>query len=54
MIVALIIAAVWLIPVGMIQATTNIQIGLNVITEFLIGYMLPGRPMGMMMFKTVS
>jgi len=35
----------------MIQAVTNIQIGLNVITEFIIGYMLPGRPLAMMMFK---
>jgi len=28
-----------------------VQIGLNVITEFIIGYMLPGRPLAMMMFK---
>jgi OPT family oligopeptide transporter len=54
MIIALLIATVWVIPVGMVQATTNIQIGLNVITEFLVGYMLPGRPNAMMMFKTVS
>ena len=36
----------------MIQAITNQQIGLNVITELIIGYMLPGRPVAMMMFKT--
>jgi OPT family oligopeptide transporter len=54
MIIALLISTVWLIPIAMIQAVTNIQIGLNVFTEFLIGYMLPGRPMAMMMFKTVS
>jgi len=36
----------------MIQAITNQQIGLNVITELIIGYMLPGRPIAMMMFKT--
>jgi OPT family oligopeptide transporter len=36
----------------MVQAVTNIQIGLNVFTEFLIGYMLPGRPNAMMEFKT--
>ncbi|KAJ7271601.1 OPT oligopeptide transporter [Mycena rebaudengoi] len=33
-------------------AITNQQIGLNVITELIIGYALPGRPVAMMMFKT--
>lgn len=36
----------------MIQAITNIQVGLNVITELIVGYALPGRPIAMMMFKT--
>jgi len=36
----------------MIQATTNLQIGLNVITELIIGYSLPGHPVAMMLFKT--
>jgi OPT oligopeptide transporter protein len=36
----------------MIQAITNHQVGLNVITELIIGYALPGRPVAMMMFKT--
>jgi OPT family small oligopeptide transporter len=49
---ALIMGAVWFVPCGIIQASTNIQIGLNVITEFVIGYMQPGRPMAMMLFKT--
>ncbi|KLO10273.1 OPT oligopeptide transporter [Schizopora paradoxa] len=51
-VLALVIAFVYVIPVGMIQAITNQQIGLNVITELIIGYMLPGRPVAMMMFKT--
>lgn len=50
--VALIMACVWIVPVGIVQATTNVQIGLNVMTEFVIGYMQPGRPMAMMLFKT--
>ncbi|CAE6436660.1 Sexual differentiation process protein isp4 OS=Schizosaccharomyces pombe (strain 972 / ATCC 24843) GN=isp4 PE=2 SV=2 [Rhizoctonia solani AG-1 IB] len=49
---ALIIAFVYIIPIGMIQAITNQQVGLNVITELIIGYALPGRPIAMMMFKT--
>lgn len=50
-IVALLISVFFYLPVGIVQATTNVQLGLNVITEFIIGYMLPGRPLAMMMFK---
>ena len=51
-VLALLIAFVYVIPICMIQAITNQQIGLNVITELIIGYALPGRPVAMMMFKT--
>ena len=52
LILAWIISAVWMVPIGMVQAITNIQLGLNVFTEFLVGYMLPGHPNAMMLFKT--
>ncbi|CCM00225.1 uncharacterized protein FIBRA_02253 [Fibroporia radiculosa] len=52
LILALVISFAYTIPCGMIQAITNQQIGLNVITELIIGYALPGRPLAMMMFKT--
>ncbi|KIM81497.1 hypothetical protein PILCRDRAFT_71915 [Piloderma croceum F 1598] len=51
-VLALIISFVYVIPIGMIQAITNQQVGLNVITELIIGYALPGKPIAMMMFKT--
>ncbi|KAI6156158.1 OPT oligopeptide transporter protein-domain-containing protein [Pisolithus thermaeus] len=51
-VVALLIAFTYVIPCGMIQAITNQQVGLNVITELIVGYALPGRPIAMMMFKT--
>ncbi|KXN83350.1 Sexual differentiation process protein isp4 [Leucoagaricus sp. SymC.cos] len=51
-VLALVIAFTYVIPIGMIQAITNQQVGLNVITELIIGYALPGRPVAMMMFKT--
>ncbi len=51
-ILALVISFFYVIPIGMIQAITNQQVGLNVITELIIGYGLPGRPIAMMMFKT--
>ncbi len=66
--VALLISCVFTIPCGIIQAVTNVQLGLNVITEFigkrnfyvaveltnrcLVGYIQPGRPIAMMLFKT--
>ncbi|KAJ8518202.1 hypothetical protein ONZ45_g4707 [Pleurotus djamor] len=46
------LAIVYVVPIGMIQAMTNRQVGLNVITELIIGYLLPGRPIAMMIFKT--
>lgn len=52
LIVALIIAIIFLLPVGVIYAITNIAVGLNVVTEFIIGYMVPGKPLAMMFFKT--
>ena len=51
-VLALVIAYIYVIPIGMIQAITNQQIGLNVITELVIGYALPGKPVAMMLFKT--
>ncbi|KAJ7691304.1 OPT oligopeptide transporter protein-domain-containing protein [Mycena rosella] len=51
-VLALVISFTYVIPIGMIQAITNQQVGLNVITELIIGYALPGRPVAMMMFKT--
>lgn len=52
LIVCLLLPSLFTIPVGIVQAVTNIQPGLNVITEFVCGYMLPGRPIANTMFKT--
>ncbi|TFK47274.1 oligopeptide transporter [Heliocybe sulcata] len=49
---SLLLAVAYVVPVGMIQAITNRQVGLNVISELLAGFMLPGHPLAMMMFKT--
>ncbi|PSS14862.1 hypothetical protein M430DRAFT_67507 [Amorphotheca resinae ATCC 22711] len=51
-IVCMLIPVVFLVPIGLVQAVTNWQLGLNVLTEFIVGYMLPGRPIAMMIFKT--
>ncbi|OAX34104.1 OPT oligopeptide transporter [Rhizopogon vinicolor AM-OR11-026] len=51
-VLALLIAFFYIIPIGMIQAITNQQVGLNVITELVVGYAIPGRPLAMLLFKT--
>lgn len=38
--------------VGKYRMFSYCMIGLNVITEFVVWYMQPGRPMAMMLFKT--
>ncbi|EPE03485.1 opt family small oligopeptide transporter [Ophiostoma piceae UAMH 11346] len=49
---AVFIAFAFSLPIGIIQAVTNNQIGLNVLTEFIYGYIQPGRPLALMLFKT--
>ncbi|XAR57990.1 hypothetical protein NMG60_11026314 [Bertholletia excelsa] len=39
------------LPIGVITATTNQTPGLNVITEYIIGYLYPGYPVANMCFK---
>lgn len=39
------------LPIGILMATTNQAPGLNVISEYLIGYLLPGKPIANMVFK---
>ncbi|TFK61872.1 small oligopeptide transporter, partial [Pluteus cervinus] len=50
LVIALLISIVYVIPIGMIQAITNRQIGLNVLTELIVGFMIPGKPTAMMMW----
>ncbi|KAL3653674.1 oligopeptide transporter 6 [Castilleja foliolosa] len=45
------IAVIYTLPIGIITATTNQQPGLNIITEYIIGYAYPGRPVANMCFK---
>jgi hypothetical protein len=46
---AVLISFVFSLPIGIIQAVTNNQIGLNVLTEFIYGYIQPGRPLALML-----
>ncbi|CAF0847942.1 unnamed protein product [Adineta ricciae] len=52
MFTAVAIAFVFVLPTGIVQAVTNQSIGLNVITEFVAGFIMPGKPMANVTFKT--
>ncbi|KAF8379971.1 hypothetical protein HHK36_027437 [Tetracentron sinense] len=45
------LAFIFTVPIGIIAATTNQQPGLNIITEYIIGYLYPGRPVANICFK---
>lgn len=46
------LALIFTLPVAIITATTNQTPGLNVITEYIMGVILPGRPIANVCFKT--
>ncbi|KAI9597038.1 oligopeptide transporter [Syncephalis fuscata] len=52
LILAVALAAIFIIPVGIITAVTNQTPGLNIITELIIGFILPGRAIANVTFKT--
>ncbi|KAJ9172652.1 hypothetical protein P3X46_015866 [Hevea brasiliensis] len=45
------LALFFTLPIGVITATTNQTPGLNVITEYIIGYLYPGFPVANICFK---
>ncbi|KAL5323519.1 hypothetical protein ACEPPN_008057 [Leptodophora sp. 'Broadleaf-Isolate-01'] len=49
-----IVSLAFIIPTCMILATTNIMLSLNVLSPFLAGFMIPGKPIGVMLFKVYS
>jgi OPT family small oligopeptide transporter len=52
---ALIIPAVYMIPCGIIQGITNVDANqINVLSEFIGGYMFAGKPLANMCFKILS
>ncbi|KAG0464394.1 hypothetical protein HPP92_020463 [Vanilla planifolia] len=45
------IALLFTLPIGVILATTNQGNGINVITEYIVGLILPGKPLANVAFK---
>ncbi|KAG0917272.1 hypothetical protein G6F33_001645 [Rhizopus arrhizus] len=52
LIVAVILAFVWLLPIGIITAITSQSPTISMITEWVYGAIRPGHPIGNMIFKT--
>ncbi|KAL2333811.1 hypothetical protein Fmac_015024 [Flemingia macrophylla] len=50
-VLACVVAISFTLPVGVIRATTNQAPSLNIITEYIIGYIYPGYPVANMLFK---
>ncbi|KAK3626797.1 hypothetical protein LTR56_019615 [Elasticomyces elasticus] len=52
---ALLIPAIYMVPCGIIQGITNVDANqLNVLSEFIGGYMFAGKPLANMIFKILS
>ncbi|PSS19296.1 Oligopeptide transporter like [Actinidia chinensis var. chinensis] len=49
---ASVIAFIFTLPISVITATTNQTPGLNIITEYVMGIIYPGRPIANVCFKT--
>ncbi|KIJ45258.1 hypothetical protein M422DRAFT_207611 [Sphaerobolus stellatus SS14] len=53
-VIAIALAAVYMIPAGIIVAVSNQYVALNVISEAIGGALLPGRPVAVMIMKAYS
>ncbi|KAJ3276094.1 hypothetical protein HDV01_006264 [Terramyces sp. JEL0728] len=51
---AVVLGTIYVIPIGVIQAVSGYQMGLNVLTEFIIGLLTPGDIVGVMCFKSLG
>nr|GEX00219.1 oligopeptide transporter 4-like [Tanacetum cinerariifolium]GEX00222.1 oligopeptide transporter 4-like [Tanacetum cinerariifolium]GEX02797.1 oligopeptide transporter 4-like [Tanacetum cinerariifolium] len=52
LVLACILASMFTLPISVISATTNQTPGLNIITEYIMGVIYPGRPIANVTFKT--
>lgn len=48
---ALAIGLIFIVPVGLISAVSGVEIGLNVLSEMVAGFAMPGKPLAMMIFS---
>jgi OPT family small oligopeptide transporter len=48
---AIILSLIFILPLGILLAITNQQLGLNIFSELIAGYVIPGKPIAVMIFK---
>ncbi|KAI0380621.1 small oligopeptide transporter [Hypomontagnella monticulosa] len=54
-VLAFVIGAIYMVPCGMIQGVTNVDANqINVLSEFIGGYMFQGKPIANILFKVLS
>lgn len=53
-VIGITISAILSIPLAMLQAITNQQVPTQVMYELIAGYMLPGKPIANVVFKTIA
>ncbi|KAL2912259.1 OPT superfamily [Polyrhizophydium stewartii] len=51
---AIIVAFIYTVPAGIIQGSTGQQIGLNVLSELIMGLIIPGQTVPVMIFKCIG
>lgn len=51
---SILLALIFIVPVTMVLAVSNIMLSLNILSPFLAGFLIPGRPIGVMMFNVYS
>lgn len=52
-VIGVVLSSVFALPVSMLMAITNQQIGLQIMDEMVGSYMVPGRPIAVVIFKTI-
>ncbi|MBW0473692.1 hypothetical protein O181_013407 [Austropuccinia psidii MF-1] len=52
LLLALAISFVFVLPCGIVYAVTNTEVTMNVLAELIGGYLLPGKPIAVMLFKS--
>ena len=53
-VIGILLSFILAIPLSMLQAITNQQVPTQVMHELIAGYMLPGRPIANVLFKTIA
>jgi OPT family oligopeptide transporter len=51
---SIILGTIFIIPVGIIQAITNEAVFTEVLSEMIAGYIHPGHPVAILIFRTIS